>query len=170
MDAVIKTMVWSNYKMDKNLAETLIGIVVLAGAAIFLSFAYSKGGLETVDGYKVVGKFDRVDGLAEGSDVRMSGIKIGTVVSQKLNTKNYLAVLTMNVKNGIKLPRDSSIKIVSDGLLGEKYLSITPGAEDEMISPGGELFHTQGSVDFLSLMGRMIFSQTAGKDVPTQKK
>jgi phospholipid/cholesterol/gamma-HCH transport system substrate-binding protein len=155
--------------MGKNLAETLIGIVVLAGAAIFLSFAYSKGGLKTVDGYKVVGKFDRVDGLAEGSDVRMSGIKIGTVVSQSLDAKTYLAVLTMNVKNDIKLPRDSSIKIVADGLLGDKYLSITPGAEDEMISPGGELFHTQGSVDFLSLMGQMIFSQTAGKDIPTQK-
>ena len=155
--------------MGKNLAETLIGIVVLAGAAIFLSFAYSKGGLKTVDGYKVVGKFDRVDGLAEGSDVRMSGIKIGTVVSQRLDTKTYLAVLTMNVKNDIKLPRDSSIKIVADGLLGEKYLSITPGAEDEMITPGGELFHTQGSVDFLSLMGRMIFSQTGAKDMSTQK-
>ena len=155
--------------MGKNLAETLIGIVVLAGAAIFLSFAYSKGGLKTVDGYKVVGKFDRVDGLAEGSDVRMSGIKIGTVVSQRLDAKTYLAVLTMNVKNDIKLPRDSSIKILTDGLLGDKYLSITPGAEDEMISPGGELFHTQGSVDFLSLMGQMIFSQTAGKDIRTQK-
>ena len=155
--------------MGKNLAETLIGIVVLAGAAIFLSFAYSKGGLKTVDGYKVVGKFDRVDGLAEGSDVRMSGIKIGTVVSQRLDAKTYLAVLTMNVKNDIKLPRDSSIKILTDGLLGDKYLSITPGAEDEMISPGGELFHTQGSVDFLSLMGRMIFSQTAGKDIPAHK-
>ena len=155
--------------MGKNLAETLIGIVVLAGAAIFLSFAYSKGGLKTVDGYKVIGKFDRVDGLAEGSDVRMSGIKIGTVVSQRLDAKTYLAVLTMNVKNDIKLPRDSSIKIVADGLLGDKYLSITPGAEDEMISPGGELFHTQGSVDFLSLMGRMIFSRTAGKDIRTQK-
>ena len=155
--------------MGKNFAETLIGIVVLAGAAIFLSFAYTKGGWETVDGYKVIGKFDRVDGLAEGSDVRMSGIKIGTVVSQKLDPKTYLAILTMNVESDVKLPRDSSIKIISNGLLGDKYLSITPGAEDEMISPGGELFHTQGSVDFLSLVGRMIFSQTSGKNMPTQK-
>ena len=155
--------------MGKNLAETLIGIVVLAVAAVFLSFAYSKGGLKTVDGYQVIGKFDRVDGLAEGSDVRMSGIKIGTVISQKLDTKPYLAVLTMNVENDVKLPRDSSIKIISNGLMGDKYLSITPGAEEEMISPGGELFHTQGSVDFLSLVGRMIFSQTGAKDMPTQK-
>ena len=154
--------------MGKNFAETLIGIVVLAGAAIFLSFAYTKGGWEAVDGYKVIGKFDRVDGLAEGSDVRMSGIKIGTVVSQKLDTKTYLAILTMNVERDVKLPRDSSVKIISNGLLGDKYLSITPGAEDEMISPGGELFHTQGSVDFLSLVGRMIFSQTSGKNLPNK--
>jgi phospholipid/cholesterol/gamma-HCH transport system substrate-binding protein len=155
--------------MGKNLAETLIGIVVLAGAAIFLSFAYTKGGLKTIDGYEVVGKFDRVDGLAEGSDVRMSGIKIGTVISQKLDPKTYLAVLIMSVKKNVKLPRDSSIKIVSNGLLGDKYLSITPGAEDEMIKPGGELYHTQGSVDFLSLIGRMIFSQTGAKDMSTQR-
>ena len=125
--------------------------------------------MAAVDGYEVIGKFDRVDGLAEGSEVRMSGIKIGTVISQKLDTKTYLAVLTMNVENDVKLPRDSSIKIISNGLLGDKYLSITPGADDEMISPGGELFHTQGSVDFLSLLGRMIFSQTGAKDIPTQK-
>jgi phospholipid/cholesterol/gamma-HCH transport system substrate-binding protein len=99
----------------------------------------------------------------------MSGIKIGTVVSQKLDTKTYLAVLTMNVENDVKLPRDSSIKVVSNGLLGDKYLSITPGAEDEMIGPGGELFHTQGSVDFLSLVGRMIFSQTGAKNMQAQK-
>ena len=155
--------------MGKNLAETLIGILVLAGAAIFLSFAYTKGGLKTIDGYEVVGKFDRVDGLAEGSDVRMSGIKIGTVISQKLDPKTYLAILIMSVKKNVKLPRDSSIKIVSNGLFGDKYLSITPGAEDEMIKPGGELFHTQGSVDFLSLVGRMIFIQTGAKDMSTQK-
>ena len=156
--------------MGKNLAETLLGAVVLAGAVIFLTFAYSKGGLKTVDGYQVIGKFDRVDGLAEGSDVRMSGIKIGTVVSQKLDKKTYLAVLTMNVQNDVKLPRDSSIRIASNGLLGDKYLSITPGAEYEMLKPGGEITHTQGSVDLLSLVGRMIFSQTGDKKKAADKK
>ncbi len=156
--------------MGKNLAETLLGAVVLAGAVIFLTFAYSKSGLKTVDGYQVIGKFDRVDGLAEGSDVRMSGIKIGTVVSQELDKRTYLAVLTINVQNDVKLPRDSSIRIASNGLLGDKYLSITPGAEDEMLKPGGEITHTQGSVDLLSLVGRMIFSQTGDKKKAADKK
>ncbi|MGB0576333.1 MAG: outer membrane lipid asymmetry maintenance protein MlaD [Alphaproteobacteria bacterium] len=156
--------------MGKNLAETLLGAVVLAGAVIFLTFAYSEGGLKTVDGYSVVGKFDRVDGLAEGSDVRMSGIKIGTVISQKLDPKTYLAVLTMNVRKDVKLPRDSSARIASNGLLGDKYLSITPGAEDEMLKPGGEISHTQGSVDLLSLVGRMIFSQTGEKKKAADQK
>jgi phospholipid/cholesterol/gamma-HCH transport system substrate-binding protein len=156
--------------MGKNLAETLLGAIVLAGAIIFLTFAYSKGGLKTVDGYPVIAKFDRVDGLAEGSDVRMSGIKIGTVISQKLDIKTYLAVLTMNVQKDVKLPRDSSARIASNGLLGDKYLSITPGAEDEMLKSGGEISHTQGSVDLLSLVGRMIFSQTGDKKKATDKK
>ena len=100
----------------------------------------------------------------------MSGIKIGTVISQKLDPKTYLAVLTMTVKNDIKLPRDSSARIASNGLLGDKYLSITPGAEDEMLKAGGEISHTQGSVDLLSLVGRMIFSQTDEKKKAADKK
>jgi phospholipid/cholesterol/gamma-HCH transport system substrate-binding protein len=149
--------------MSKNIVETLLGAVVLVGAMIFLAFAYSKGGLKTIDGYHVVAKFDRVDGLAEGSDIRLSGIKIGKVISQSLDSRTYLAVLTMSVQNDVKLPRDSSIRIASNGLLGEKYVSITPGAEEEMLKAGGELTHTQGSVDILSLVGRMMFSQTGNE-------
>ena len=149
--------------MGKNLAETLLGAVVLVGAVIFLTFAYSKSDLKTFEGYAVIAKFDRIDGLVEGSDVKMSGIKIGSVVAQELDTQTYLANLTMNVKKSVRLPQDSSIRVASNGLLGEKYLSITPGGEDKMIKPGGEITHTQGSVDLLSLVGRMIFSQTNAK-------
>lgn len=150
--------------MSRNLVETLMGAVVLGVAIVFLVFAYSKGGVKAVDGYQLVGKFDRIDGLAEGSDVRMSGIKIGTVTRQALDPQTYLAVVTMSIKPEVKLPRDSSAQISSDGLLGDKYLSLQPGAADEMLKPGGEIEHTQGSVDIVSLVGRMIFSQTGKKD------
>lgn len=150
--------------MGRNLVETLMGAVVLGVAIVFLVFAYSRGGLATVDGYALIGKFDRIDGLTEGSDVRMSGIKIGTVTKQTLDPKTYLAVLTLNVRPEVKLPSDSSARIASDGLLGEKYLSITPGGEDVMLPAGGEIQHTQGSVDIVSLVGRMLFSQTGKKE------
>ena len=110
--------------MGKNLVETLIGALVLGVAGVFLLFAYSKGGLTTVEGYQLIGKFDRIDGLAEGSDVRMSGIKIGTVTKQEIDPETYLAVVTLNIMPEIKLPEDSSAQISSDGLLGDKYLSM----------------------------------------------
>lgn len=154
--------------MGRNLVETLMGAVVLGVAVVFLVFAYSRGGLKTEDGYALIGKFDRIDGLKEGSDVRMSGIKIGTVTKQILDPKTYLAVVSLNVRPGVQLPRDSSARIASDGLLGDKYLSVTPGGEDAMLPAGGEIQHTQGSVDIVSLVGRMIFSQTGQKESPKE--
>jgi phospholipid/cholesterol/gamma-HCH transport system substrate-binding protein len=148
--------------MGRSLVETLIGAVVLAVAGVFLAFAYDAAGVKRVEGYPIIGKFDRVDGLLEGSDVRMSGIKIGTVTSQKLDPQTYLAVVTINVKSEVKLPRDTSALITSDGLLGDKYMSLTPGAEDAMLKPGEELRFTQGSVDLMSLVGRFIFGQAGG--------
>ena len=150
--------------MSRNLVETVMGALVLGVAVVFLAFAYSKGGVKAVDGYELIGKFDRIDGLAEGSDVRMSGIKIGTVTSQVIDPQTYLAVVTMSIKPEIKLPQDSSAQVSSDGLLGDKYLSLQPGGADEMLKPGGEIEHTQGSVDIVSLVGRLIFSQTGQKE------
>lgn len=149
--------------MGRNLIETVMGAVVLIVAAVFIVFAYNTAGLRATEGYVLIGKFDRIDGLSDGSDVRMSGIKIGTVIRQELDPKTYLAVVTLSIRPEVKLPRDSSAQISSDGLLGDKYLSLTPGAEDEMLKPGEELQHTQGSVDLVSLVGRLIFGQ-AGSD------
>lgn len=146
--------------MGRNLVETLMGAVVLVVAIGFLFFAYETAGMKKVEGYEVVAKFDRVDGLTEGSDVRMSGIKVGTVTSQQLDPETYLAVVKISVSPKVKLPTDSSAQIASDGLLGDKYLSLTPGAEEEMLKSGGLIEHTQGSVDIVSLVGRLIFSQT----------
>jgi len=148
--------------MKKNLVETVLGAMVVIAALGFLIFAYSKAGLTTFEGYEIFGKFDRIDGINEGSDVRMSGIKIGTVTHQELDPISYVAILTIRVKENVKLPLDSSIKIVTDGLLGDKYVSITPGADEIMLKPGEEIEHTQGSIDLISLFGRMMFGNSIG--------
>lgn len=156
--------------MGRNLVETLMGGVVLVVAAAFLFFAYQTAGMRNVEGYEVKANFDRVDGLLEGSDVRMSGIKIGTVTHQTLDPKTYLAVVTMSIDRKVKLPLDSSAQVASDGLLGDKYLTLIAGAEEDMIKPGGRIEHTQGSVDIVSLVGRLIFSQTEKDKVPKAKE
>jgi phospholipid/cholesterol/gamma-HCH transport system substrate-binding protein len=146
--------------MRKNLIETVMGGVVLIVAALFIVFAYSKAQVGKVEGYEIKAKFDRIDGILAGSDVRMSGIKIGTVTSSALDPKTYFANVSMNIRSDIRIPEDTSIAVSSDGLLGDKFLALSPGGADEMLPPGGEITTTQGSIDLMGLVGQMIFSQT----------
>ncbi len=146
--------------MGKNLIETLMGAVVIAVAAIFMLFAYSKADVGAVDGYLVTAKFDRIDGINVGGDVRLSGIKVGTVVEEILDPETYFAVITLSIEDSIKLPTDTSAACTSSGLLGNKYLNLSPGADEEMIPDGGEIQSTQGCIDLFALLGQMIFSQT----------
>ena len=145
--------------MGGNLVETLIGAVVLVVAAGFLLFAYGRTDVGAVAGYEVIAKFERVDGLVIGSDVRMSGIKIGTVVNQVLDNVDYLAVVRLSVDPSVKLPDDTAAEIVSDGLLGSKYVSLVPGGADEMIEAGGEIKFTQSSISLEQLIGKLMFSE-----------
>jgi len=144
--------------MQNSIVETLIGAAVIAVAAFFLAFAYSSTGSGPVSGYDVVAKFNRVDGVNVGSDVRMSGIKVGTVEKMSLDPKSYNAVVTLALDSSVKLPDDSSVRITSEGLLGNQYLSIEPGASMDMIKPGGEIENTQGSIDLIGLLGKAVFS------------
>lgn len=149
--------------MRRNLIETVMGAVVLVVAAFFIVFAYSKAEVGSVDGYEITAKFDRIDGIRAGSDVRMSGIKVGTVTASRLDQRTYLAEVRMTIRRDIKVPDDTSIAVSSDGLLGDKFLALSPGGSDDMLGPGGEITTTQGSIDLMGLVGQMIFSQT-GKD------
>jgi len=148
--------------MRQNLVETLIGAVVLVIAAAFLAFAYGKSGVGHVSGYALTAKFPRVDGITAGTPVKIAGIKIGSVVEERLDPKDYRAVVTISVDPAVQVPEDSSLKVASEGLLGAKYLSIDPGGSDVMLKPGGEVRMTQGSVDLMDLIGQAIFSYSGG--------
>ena len=147
--------------MRGNLVETLTGAVVLAVALSFLFFAYSRADVGTVRGYELVAKFDRVDGLNIGSDILLSGIKVGSVADQYLDLETYLAVVSMSLDPSVKLPEDSSAKITSTGLLGDMFVVLVPGGAEEMLAPGDEIMFTQGSIDIVGLIGQAIFSRGA---------
>lgn len=142
----------------RNMIETVMGAVVLAVAGIFLAFAYNHSSLRTVSGYEVTARFDRVDGVSAGTDVRISGIKIGTVTDQRLDTDRYLAIVRMSIDPRIKLPTDTVAEVASEGLLGGRYLALIPGGETEMIKPGGEIKFTQSPVDLVQMLGKFMFS------------
>jgi phospholipid/cholesterol/gamma-HCH transport system substrate-binding protein len=155
--------------MKRNAVETVLGAVVLVVAALFLFFAYTTSEVRAVSGYELTARFDRVGGLRDGADVRISGIKVGTVTQQVLDPKTFEAVVTLSVQQDIKLPVDTVAAITSSGLLGSDFVSLTPGNEDDIIKPGGTIAHSQPPMDLQSLIGQYIFSQgSSGQNKPTQ--
>ena len=144
--------------MGRNLIETVMGAVVLLVAGIFLAFAYSHSNLKTIQGYNLTAKFERIDGVGPGTDVRISGIKVGTVLSERLDPERFVAIVTMTVDSSIKLPVDTVAEVSTEGLLGGRFMALVPGGADEMLKPGDEIKYTQAPVDVVQLLGRFIFS------------
>ncbi|MEE2692861.1 MAG: outer membrane lipid asymmetry maintenance protein MlaD [Pseudomonadota bacterium] len=143
--------------------ETVVGVVVLAVAALFLAYAYRASGQESERGaYKLDAVFGRVDGVTVGAEVRIAGVKVGSVTANRLDPKTYEARVQLAVSSGVPVPEDSIAKIVSDGLLGGAHVSIEPGASDVMLKNGDQITLTQGSVDLLGLAVQ-AFTSNAGK-------
>ena len=144
--------------MKSNVFETFIGAIVIILAAVFLFYSFSVTDNNTNGSYKVNAVFNRIDGIQNGSDVRLSGIKISTVAKSLLNQTTYEAELNLLIENSIKIPDDSSAKITSDGLLGNSYVSIEPGGSEIFIQENGQILFTQGSIDLIGLVGQTLFS------------
>ena len=146
--------------MKRNPIETVLGAVVLAVAVMFLAFAYSIADLKAVTGYEVKATFLKVGGLERGSDVRISGIDVGTVTSQTLNPETFQAQVIMSIDPSVVLPADTEASIVSDGLLGGKYVNLVPGRASERIAAGGVVSKTKDSQSLEDLVGQIIFLAT----------
>lgn len=150
--------------MKTNILEVVMGAVVLLICAFFIVFAYSTSQWQPSKGYEVLAKFDRIDGLMRGSDVRLSGVKVGTIKEIHLDPDTYLAVVRLTLAPHVKLPKDSAAEIISDGLLGGKVLALVPGGDEDVIPGGGEIMHTQASVSLESLIGKFMFSAQEKKE------
>lgn len=148
--------------MQRNIIETIMGAVVLLVAAGFVAFAFSISGAGGLSGYRVSARFDDATGVAAGAEVRMSGVKIGSVAKQSLDPVTFDAMLEMTIRDGIELPADSSARIVPDGLLGGNYVEVQPGGSDENIADGGSIGRTQGAINVIDLVGRFIFGSGDG--------
>ena len=145
----------------RSLAEILTGAVVLAVAIVFLAYAVTGSGRAlTTAGLSLTARFDRIDGLAPGADIRIAGVKVGQVVGQRIDPATFLAVLSLRVDSSLRLPTDTSAEIQSEGLLGGKYVALVPGGSDRFLRDGGEITITQSAVSLESLLGRFIFSVT----------
>lgn len=146
--------------MGRSLVETVMGAVVLLIAAFFLVFAYSTADLRAVEGYEVTARFYNIDGLGAGSDVRVGGVKVGSVIAQRLDQETYEALVVMSVKPEIDLPTDTEVSVATEGLLGGNYVRLVPGNSEQTVEPGGELVNTKDVVSLEQLLGKAIFLLT----------
>ena len=144
--------------MANNAIETVMGAVVLVVAGGFLYFAYDNSNIKSIDGYEIKADFSNITGIAVGSDVRVGGIKVGTVESLDLDPKSFEAVATMRVKQGVALPKDTSAAVQSAGLLGDKFIALEPGGDDQNLANGDKIKYTESSVNLEEMIGKFVFS------------
>ncbi len=150
--------------MGRNLAETFLGGVVIIVAATFLYSFITTAQVEAISGYQVTANFSKIGGLIPGSDVRISGITIGTVTDTTLDPEDFDAVVSMTIKPDVKLPMNTIASIASGGLIGGKYVRLIPGGTKDFIADGGAIELTE---DFKSLedqVGEIIFLATGGEN------
>lgn len=145
--------------MQRNMIETVMGAVVLAGAVFFGYVAYQAADINTSAGYQIEAEFGNVAGLSVGDNVILSGIKVGSVSGSRLDADTYSARVTLTIEDGIALPDDSSARITASSLLGGNYLEIMPGFSDEMFSAGDVIYDTRDPVSLTDLLGKVVFSQ-----------
>lgn len=152
--------------MDRSgIFETLLGSVVIVVAVMFAYYAYEVSGRAVGrDQYEIGAVFGRVDGVAVGAEVRIAGVKVGSVTGNELNPQTYEANLDLAISAAVPIPEDSIAKIVSDGLLGSAHVAIEPGAAEEVLRDGDVITITQGSVDLLGLAVQAFTAPQAAAD------
>ncbi|HEX2758898.1 MAG TPA: MlaD family protein, partial [Rhizomicrobium sp.] len=146
-----------------------IGAAVVAIALVVAALAYYRTGSAGPSGYEINAKLSKADGLAVGTDVRLAGIKVGTVSDLTLDPRTYLVTVHMNIQHDVQLPVDSSILVTQAGFLGGQYLSITPGGEDKMMTAGAYFENAQGSIDVMGLVGRFATGGSTSNQPPPPK-
>lgn len=153
--------------MSENQLEVLAGAAILAAAVAF--FAYAAGG----DGfgaqpasYPLTASFRSAEGIAVGADVRLAGVKVGTITGLELNPTTYFADASIAIDSKILLPQDSAILISSEGLLGGNFVELVPGGALENLAPGDEIEDTQGAVSLISLLMKFVGSKADPAPAP----
>lgn len=160
--------------MGRNAIETVLGAVVLMVAGFFLVFAYSSADLRKVSGYNVTAHFPMVDGLKEGGDVKVNGVKVGSISSMHLITDDgddqYLVDIKMSIKPSVNIPTDSIAMAASESLLGGKYLAIEIGVDEEIVEKDGTgiIARTQAPMRLDDLIGQLIYSSKSSETSAAQ--
>ena len=145
--------------MSENRLEIAVGGVVLALAVGFAVFLAQSTGLSgSSSSYPISASFRSAEGISVGTDIRLAGVKIGTISDLKLNSETYRAESILSVRNGVRIPDDSALAVASEGLLGGSFIEVIPGASLDYLEAGDEIIDTQGSVSLIQLLLKFVSS------------
>ena len=152
----------------RSAAEVATGAVVILVAVGFLGYALMNTGRTAVGGTHLSARFDNVGAVSAGSDVRVSGVKVGSVTAVRIDPQSYQAILDLTIPSNMKMPTDSSAEISTGGLLGSAFVSLSPGGSDKDLTDGGVIMVTQSATNLEDLLGKFIFNVGSLADA-TQK-
>ncbi|TBR75721.1 MAG: outer membrane lipid asymmetry maintenance protein MlaD [Burkholderiaceae bacterium] len=150
--------------MQRSKSDIWVGLFVLIGAAALLFLALQSANLLSLNfqpTYRLTAKFDNIGGLKPKAAVKSSGVVVGRVESIGFDDKTYQALVNLSMDSRYVFPRDSSLKILTSGLLGEQYIGIEAGADAKMLAPGDTVTNTQSAVVLENLISQFLFNKAA---------
>jgi phospholipid/cholesterol/gamma-HCH transport system substrate-binding protein len=154
--------------MHRKTIDVWVGLFVLLGLAALVFLALKAGNMSTLSfskTYAVTGKFDNIGGLKPQAPVKSAGVVVGRVGDIRFDDKSFQALVTLDMDAGHKFPKDSSLKILTAGLLGEQYIGIVPGGDTNNLATGDRITSTQSAAVLEDLINQFIYSKAAdGKD------
>lgn len=154
--------------MHRKMIDVWVGLFVLLGLAALLFLALKAGNMSTLSfgkTYAITGKFDNIGGLKPQAPVKSAGVVVGRVGNIRFDDKQFQAVVTLEMDTGYKFPKDSSLQILTAGLLGEQYIGISPGGDTVNLAAGDRISRTSSATVLEDLINQFIYSKAAdGKD------
>ncbi|PXX42058.1 outer membrane lipid asymmetry maintenance protein MlaD [Undibacterium pigrum] len=158
--------------MQKKSLDFWVGLFVLLGAAALLFLALKAGNLSSLSfeqTYTVTGRFDNIGGLKPRAAVKSAGVVVGRISEIKFDDKTYQATVVMELEKRYKFPKNSSIKILTAGLLGEQYIGLTAGSDEKLLAAGDRITFTQDAIVLESLISQFLFSKAADGNTEEKK-
>ncbi len=159
--------------MERSRSDVWVGLFVLAGAAAMLFLALQSANLLSLSfqpSYRVVAKFDNIGGLKRQAAVKSAGVVVGRVETIGFDDKSYQALVTLAMETRYVFPKDSSLKILTSGLLGEQYIGIQAGADEKNLAGGDTITSTQSAVVLENLIGQFLYNRASDAATPAAKK
>jgi phospholipid/cholesterol/gamma-HCH transport system substrate-binding protein len=158
--------------MQRKSLDLWVGLFVLLGAAALMFLALKAGNMSSLsfeETYAITAKFENIGGLKPRAPVKSAGVVVGRVTDIKFDDKSYQALVALQLQSHYKFPKDSSVKILTSGLLGEQYVGLEPGGDTNNLVAGDKIKLTQSAIVLENLISQFLFSKAADGKEETKK-